>query len=418
MRGPQIGWPDADYPISVENLPHEITKSLAIMNKNIMTRAWWRRVWVIQEFVLAAKSPFVICGFSGVLFKAFMAFAEYLELCTYWVDHEPEDEDVLRIHSDLEILTFGQEDISTNANFLSLWQNLRPKAGKQLRSSCCGDILRVIVECQCSKPWDYVYGCLSILPPEVASKIDVDYGKEPQKVFQEAFIAMIEEDSTCYFKRGIETICWIPSDSDLPSWVPDLSDMPRCRKEQKECSISGLRNTPWITIKTPSAMIKDDGLILSISGIQFDCIEESLSLRPFDTFPDPGMVSEIVSKAEESRKRGLHDLHPLIPLLQERSHEHLVKVFSDGTYREPAETELLADILFQRVSPIHSLSTLSHDPEKQMAWMRNINSLLKAHRKRVEKRVMVISKAGFIGVGNPYIEAGDVISLLYGIWIR
>lgn len=122
--------------------------------------------------------------------------------------------------------------------------------------------------------------------------------------------------------------------------------MLKCKEEQKECFISRLINVLLFIIKTPFTIIKDNRLILSILGIKFDYIKESLSLKPFNTFLDLRLVSKIVFKAKEYKKRSLHYLHPLILLLQVQSYKHLIKVFSDYIYKKLTKIEFLADILF------------------------------------------------------------------------
>jgi hypothetical protein len=244
--------------------------------------------------------------------------------------------------------------------------------------------------------------------------IDVDYGMDPRRIFQQAFRAMIEKDSISFFKEGIKSICWVPNDLHFPSWAPDVADMPRRKEIQRECSISGLEKGNSPTTNHPSAIMTNNGSVLKISGIQFDVVEEAIHMTPFDTFWDPGLISKLVSKTEDFRSRNLRPLHPLTPVLGHRSSERLISVLSGDAYNKESY-EFLTDIVFQRIPRAHLPSILPDNQEHQSLLTTYVNSLMAAHRERVTKRVMVFSKAGFVGVGSPYIKAGDTIAFLYGM---
>ena len=206
----------------------------------LLKRPWFRRTWIVQEFVLGKTLPQIVCGSRIVPYGKFMA--------THWVlpmlmDRFPD-------------MTFVQlcKIVDSNGNVLSsqlikrtlhtLWKN-HDEAEKtlatlinvrrlildndgRLRTRPLYKILPFIKDLDATDSKDKIYGAFGIVSESIHQCLQVDYQKSVAEVYRDAMTYMLreEKDEPGAVDLYLEYPLPLSLDSSipgLPSWVPDFS---------------------------------------------------------------------------------------------------------------------------------------------------------------------------------------------------
>ncbi|KAI4260581.1 MAG: hypothetical protein L6R42_003991 [Xanthoria sp. 1 TBL-2021] len=161
---------------------------------NLLGRAWFERLWIIQEVCLAGKNTHVVCGSVEISYEHFGNGICYL---TNWkgVD-EPQIQRLWELLEQLLVLsnktTFSQLD----------W------------------VLAQTRQSQCSDQRDRVYAILSLVPEKERLEIRPDYTLSAPEVFQRVVL----QQARCRSQLNVLRFCSMNSGiMDLPTWVPDWS---------------------------------------------------------------------------------------------------------------------------------------------------------------------------------------------------
>lgn len=221
---------------------------------------YWRRVWIVQEMILARRETHVyVCGRDAASDAEVEAFCECVTAC------------------------FGGEkpdavshQVWMSMERVALWE-VRMQAG--FRSVRRGDarpslmfVLQVSGTRQSTDPRDAVYGLLNVIPDH---GIVPDYAKPVAEVYVDwavkTMLAQGNMDLVSYAAPGGEQEEDV-TDLDLPSWVPDLHNK------------KGHMNVAWWVYKekkndgTFSANVVD-GRILKVQGRLFDRVSNVTHFR-------------------------------------------------------------------------------------------------------------------------------------------
>ncbi|KAH6656046.1 heterokaryon incompatibility protein-domain-containing protein [Truncatella angustata] len=220
---------ESDYvmrSIANRDLEAFITPRFMFAIIRILKRPWFTRTWIVQEFVLNPKQPLLVCGsapevtinqfleayYAGYPMAANERFPPIAGIGTPSKSEQARSWSLLH-HSLLTMLMSIRNGIQRHSprGYYSLDHALFAT-----RSFCATD------------PRDKIFGLLALTDVETRQKIQPNYDKTVEDVFQ---------DVTRYFliNEASTSIYWIAPfgagktrnktrDASVPSWVPDFSD--------------------------------------------------------------------------------------------------------------------------------------------------------------------------------------------------
>ena len=145
----------------------------------LMKYDYWRRVWIIQEFVTSKR--FWICfGDNMIPWSMFQAPAND------------------KIH-------YNGDHPSKASHSLNLFLSLRDERNEG--SIPLKDLISLSRDFKCSEPRDRVYGLLGLVPPTDRASLAIDYTKPFLQIFIEAFFRDHWRASSRMFFGSLSTLC-------------------------------------------------------------------------------------------------------------------------------------------------------------------------------------------------------------------
>ena len=182
------------WTVAYMKLPYDKKELLAIYE--VITRPWFRRLWVQQEILLAAHDPILMCGSDLLAWKPFRQAIHCLTAKEYGADHTfLFHEDPLNYVSELHNLTSEK----------SAWDFI--------------DIMRQTNHCKCLDPRDRIYAILSLLnKSDRALGIEPNYEWRTSQVYLNVALRYIahHKEINILMSSGLKDMR-----SEMPSWVPD-----------------------------------------------------------------------------------------------------------------------------------------------------------------------------------------------------
>lgn len=206
----------------------------------LLKRPWFRRTWIVQEFVLGRTHPRIVCGSRTISYGRFMA--------THWIlpmlmDRVPDmtiaqlrkivDSNGIVVSSQLvqsKLPTMWKthdEGDKTLATLINLHRAILDDEGR-LRPRPLYKILPFIKEFDASDFKDKIYGAFGLVSLSVYQSLQVDYQKSVAEVYRDAMTYMLRKgkdepgavDLYLEYPLSLSLKSSIPG---LPSWVPDFS---------------------------------------------------------------------------------------------------------------------------------------------------------------------------------------------------
>ncbi|KAI1120026.1 heterokaryon incompatibility protein-domain-containing protein [Nemania abortiva] len=147
-------------------------------------------LWVVQEIQLGSKDTIVKCGEKELKWSLLRRAIPVIDAKRKGVP------DRVRVRESYQLLLM------------------------MCRNSYDEDLLRFIGEMsyrECHDDRDRIYGLLNLLPPDLASLIEVDYSKSVSEVFEDFVSARIRQAKRLEFFA-----CCSPNDNSRCSWVPSM----------------------------------------------------------------------------------------------------------------------------------------------------------------------------------------------------
>lgn len=180
--------------------PVEANALVELAARHVLSRPWFKRVWVLQELVLS-KIPWIQCGRQRVRWDDFCPFllAEF-KLGTATLPNE--------YRTWISLL----DDMNETRNI---------RARGDGKSLC--DVLKMRRGFGVADPRDYVYANLSIISDlrRVGEYLDVDYGDSVQAVFSRMAIYILEKEGIKGLMAQVQDMHPEERLQGLPSWAPE-----------------------------------------------------------------------------------------------------------------------------------------------------------------------------------------------------
>lgn len=155
-------------------------------------RAWFERLWVVQEAGLSNHRAIVQCGNDVISWGSFRRAITLL--------------DEKQLPSDILRQRLGGLSLFTGE---TTWSTKR--------------LLAIARQKECSDVRDKLYGILSISPPDFSARIKPDYASPAAVIFKEASLAAINSSKRLTWLRFTAAGS---SMLDMPSWASDWSSPP------------------------------------------------------------------------------------------------------------------------------------------------------------------------------------------------
>jgi hypothetical protein len=169
--------------------------------RNIVSRNWWNRIWVIQEAAVA-KSAILICSEHTADYSVF--YTLYRLLATD-----------LRSQA-----TYAWKAFKESRRHLDCVHRAKLPADVNNRLSIVFRVLDTVRELEASDPRDNIFGILGLSETFRTILPSPDYCKTPTEIFTEVTEALL---SSSKFLDVLNTASRGESALELPSWVSDWS---------------------------------------------------------------------------------------------------------------------------------------------------------------------------------------------------
>lgn len=210
---------------------------------NLISRSWFRRLWIRQEITLANFNALVIVGDQQI------PWVLLLEAVT-----------LIRTK-----LTISGVELPEPDSFRERLFNLSSFRSMRVTRDLHGAIIYTR-NCQCSDNRDRVYALLGIITPELAKTIRPDYSLGVKEVYRDMVLKSVEHSQ----RLTILHFCDLAS---KPTWVPDL--------HQRQRFIGRFSHT-FASANSDAAIRVVDKDRIMVYGVRCDDIDQRISTVPDD----------------------------------------------------------------------------------------------------------------------------------------
>lgn len=197
---------------------------------DLLSRPYWKRLWVIQELTLSQHKVTFQCGSHNILWPHFFDAVNTIYIYSEWLtDHlrnnnrEPglEHESVialyLALHRVFQLFHLSLRDPDSAVPGLA-HKRINFKIPPLRR------LLWIVIESNQSDERDKVYGILSLIGQGIEDLIHPDYTFSITKVFTDFAKAVVKSTGTLDFLTMSRP--YHGKRLDLPTWVPDWTNTP------------------------------------------------------------------------------------------------------------------------------------------------------------------------------------------------
>jgi hypothetical protein len=183
--------------------------------RRLLTRAWFTRLWTMQEAILA-KEMLVVCGEKSV---------EWRDIA--YVHNFVSSERVLSVQGKSRTISRIRSPSISSITSLRQWRADNGENDAQY----CAQILELMFSQSCFMEVDRVYAVLGLFPPDLMAKIDVNYSRnhcreywKTYEQFCQALITSLGKDDGPVWDalRSIGARAYGCPGNALP-WCPDFS---------------------------------------------------------------------------------------------------------------------------------------------------------------------------------------------------
>jgi hypothetical protein len=384
--------------------------------KILLKRAWWKRMWVIQEMMLS-PNPILKCGADEVDFEKLVIFRNL-----HW---EAQNADFERF---LPLINLWRECPFTPMleyyrltwldGELSLW-------------------LMNVAPFQCSYLRDRVYGVMGLIHPDIRKQITVSYDEAVTDK-----MVLLEATRICFHREGLIVLQQRQVEKDtslgLPSWCPDWNSkstiVPLVDFQFAPYPVTSSFRPPadkWLfggeaEIKPRFGFSKDKE-ILFLHGFVVDTVDfvngvgtEEIPEVAVYTGDDLAIRAQYRKERLESTKKACLRWEEHV-----RTSKSVNYSISDGGYEEAFCRTIAMNRNFGRkaldsdVKPIFdawigreiaSDGASSSKPVDAKTIQDYSNSVVS----RCAKRTFITTTTGYFGLAPQKTKAGDLVCIVYG----
>ncbi len=203
--------------------------------------AWWSRIWVVQEAILAPQS-LVVFGSLEMLFSDVIRAVEFLDehdIGPAWVPNREETDDLCHCMDHIKVTFIWADLLALRDHVYRLLELDRPRSEAKASGASVApalaiqnqeplpeivDVLLSVRHRNCTDPRDKIFGVLSLVRDWGSwEPIKADYSKAALQVFVDFAAQMLQSreygakalllaTGAGYLSRALR---------DLPSWAPD-----------------------------------------------------------------------------------------------------------------------------------------------------------------------------------------------------
>lgn len=404
MKSPAFGLytrplEDGVFKASMERLCGNATSVLAIYH--ILDRAWWKRLWVLQEIALA-ENAIIICGIHTVSWQELSAALELIIILIV-VELGSTNKDLNFAMSVLDSLNTIIRNVGP---LVVLWREFQRSEGKGLNLKT---VFQYASRLQCTDPRDRIFGFFGLLNDGEQQKISVDYSKSYSEVFTQAIKALLED-----YGPDILSLCQNRcsfAEDDLPSWVPDWRNemhIPLHRNRNMVFAASGPLGNHFSSIKVFNGTKN-----LALPGVFVDVVYKTGSA--IDTF---SMLWGSPERPEEALNAIRNVMTEMGEMLPEKHSYRSPGALREALHRTPiADTGIngkrvqISDVL-AREAFYKVLDQGKEEDQRSWQWELQVKDYVLSMN--IHGRCAFSTSKGFLGLGPEHAQPDDVVCIFLG----
>ncbi|KAH7093468.1 heterokaryon incompatibility protein-domain-containing protein [Paraphoma chrysanthemicola] len=390
-------------------------------------RAWFSRVWILQELAMARTDPIVVCGWQRASWATFVAAWQMIAddfLSAMGTRRKTSSTATSESNSieKPERLSLMKVDLLN-----SLRQSVQLQGGMKLTK-----LLMSSYTSEATDPRDRIYGLLGLLEleakdPSKCFSIPVDYRKSSAEVYADAMAHIFSRGEGPDFLSGLfmpgssatvsegSSISASRSRSLLPSWVPDFSR----QVAHKAAQTSSMLFLPPPGMSASGAgqgahngKVLSGDLELQVEGLMVDTIHEIIPLGS-SLHAIIHQLAHLEAATIEARERPCNFDSAIASHMQQfRSSEPLWRILVSNKRGYEA-----APISYQ--DTYLSFLNRSGDAYDDFINSKHLDDLDKppfeiSLRFCVDNKSLFTTKNGFVGTCVPTSCPGDAIAIIFG----
>ncbi|KAH8706087.1 heterokaryon incompatibility protein-domain-containing protein, partial [Phaeosphaeriaceae sp. PMI808] len=354
----------------------------------LFKRDYWKRLWVVQEVLLAQKK-LVYCGYSV------FPWAVYRQASDVFWDRE----------SDPHIRQ-GPSSFPDRSALV------------QLGDESLLEVMRVCRKKLSENPRDKVFGILGLLPEATQREFPVDYDQSVKTVYIDVCDYLISTtDSLDVIREAIHFPVHVNS-TGLPSWCPDWSHIPEVSGLSRTLNFAASKGKDGFT--RAKYRFDDERRKLQISALKLDAVRATgVAVGTFCASQD------YLTAFLQWRAVFLHELNIQDGNESHPMHKAFCRTLCLGQIPEQQkEPQLWQDLCYHIFSSLirEKMSRLPIDED--LSHYAKATGLIEpdARRKflqdhfgnRMMGRGLCITEQGLIGMGTGFMTTGDLVVVPFG----
>lgn len=434
---------DDTHPTKKAELDALKAQRVLLAMRAIAKRPWFKRVWVIQECLLAREDPIFQCGPTLIPWGSF--FELFWDVFEKSIRNPSEDLSGDSYHGELtKRLGLSRTDFEGHGNELlavNMVGVLRHHANQGFFPTYLSGALAASLGRLASVPHDYIYGFLGLVSDDNKEKVFVDYQRSHWDLYREVmdFIICRGEADDLHF---LSMISFKSHAEQHPSWVVDFSAQTNVTKYTGNYLASQDFWRPSWDVWT-----SDDGDIFMLEGVCLDVVARAHAIPETSDIRDQWAVylkalnilakSEVSAQAqvakgtsqippprlcEVSRTSSLHQLF-LANSDPSRFRSNPLQTMDGGRFRVRVEEKqweywwnALLDLSLEQCVKIDKSNGMLPQAELNGLSIRAfVLNIIAATWTACSGRTLVITRGGLLAIAVPDVHEGDVLAYLFGL---
>ncbi len=364
----------------------------------IFARAWFNRLWVLQEVLLNGNTT-LLCGGQSINFETLVDFVRKLKVPPAFISNKQDHEVIQRAFRLLVALADYKERPDTPEN---QWN----------RMARISTILYSMVDREATNPVDKVFGALGVMPPDIQQSITVDVNMTQAQVYIAFTKCLIDRGDAslvlCFASHSMKV-------EGLPSWCPDFSERQPTRPFGSYPMIrrfaAGIEPVAVPSGKGQVTWLQDFKAI-QVTGFEFDVVADVVKLD----FVKPKRAggTAVIEWDEACLNMAKRNINP-------SRHHQMYELLYDAMVggarlKEFNNSRLPAPHWVQDHKDWRSSleSWMESGPPPSYMMPRTTERFNNSVHRASNGRRFFIGAKNLMGQGPRDIEAGDLICILYG----